>query len=426
MPKNKKIAVVGLGYVGLPLALAFADKYQVVGYDINAHRIAELNQKQDGNKELVQENFINKKISFSTNLDDIAECNFFIIAVPTPVDVHKVPELEMLKAATKAVGSVLKRGDYVIFESTVYPGCTEEVCVPLLVQESELEYKKDFKVAYSPERINPGDTKNTIDKIIKIVSACDDVALSVVSEFYSDIITAGLHKASSMKIAEAAKIIENTQRDVNIAFMNEIAIIFDKLDINTHEVLAAAGTKWNFMNFYPGLVGGHCIGIDPYYLTYKAKQVGYEPEVVLSGRRVNNNIAPFIAQKIVKNLLQQNKKLSECSALIRGITYKENVPDTRNSKVLDLIKELKEYQIQVDVQDPLVDKNEVVARHGVEIIDQPSSLYDVVVIAVSHKVMKKDSLQAYMPMLKEEAIVFDVKSTFAKSDKPEGIVYLSL
>lgn len=426
MSQNRKIAVVGLGYVGLPLALAFAEKHEVVGYDINADRVAALKQKQDGNNELAEENFQNKDIEFSTELSDIASCNFYIIAVPTPVDVHKVPELQMLKAATKAVGSVLKAGDYVIFESTVYPGCTEEVCVPLLIQESQLAYKKDFKVAYSPERINPGDTKNTIDKIVKIVSACDEEALAVVSRFYSDVITAGLHQASSMKVAEAAKIIENTQRDVNIAFMNEIAMIFDKLEINTHEVLAAASTKWNFMNFYPGLVGGHCIGIDPYYLTYKAKQVGYEPEVVLSGRRVNNNIAPFIAQKIVKNLLQQNKKLSDCTTLVRGITYKENVPDTRNSKVLDLIKELKEYQIQVDVQDPLVNKEQVSDSMGLDLIDQPSGPYDVVVIAVSHKVMKMDSLQDYLPILKEGAIVFDVRSTFANSDIPESITYLSL
>ncbi|MBT8229513.1 MAG: nucleotide sugar dehydrogenase, partial [Bacteroidia bacterium] len=354
-PSNIKIAVLGLGYVGLPVALEFAKKYEVKGFDVNAQRVHQLSNHIDITDEIASEEFTGRKIAFTDQISNIAGCNYYIIAVPTPVDEHKTPDLEALTDATEMVAGVLSKDDTVIYESTVYPGCTEEHCIPILEKLSGLKLNTGFKVGYSPERINPGDRAHTISKVVKVVSGSDDVALQKVSSLYRSIVEAGIFEASSIKVAEAAKIIENTQRDVNIALMNELAMIFDRLGISTRDVLAAASTKWNFLNFYPGLVGGHCIDIDPYYLAHKAEIHGYIPEVILSGRRTNTQIPKFIARKIVKTLAQEGKVLSEVQVLIKGLTFKENVSDVRNSRVFDLIHELEGYGMEVHVQDPHVE-----------------------------------------------------------------------
>ena len=385
--KEAKIAVIGLGYVGLPIALAFAKKVKVIGFDINEKRVAMMNKGIDPSNELTKKDFANSDITFTHKLEDLKKANFFIIAVPTPIDEHNLPDLKPLIGASTTVGKVLKKGDYVVYESTVYPGCTEEDCVPVLEKLSGLKFVKDFKVGYSPERINPGDKEHTITKILKVVSGCDKESLENVSKVYEIIVEPGTHKASSIKVAEAAKIIENTQRDVNIALMNELSIIFSRLGINTYDVLEAAGTKWNFLKFFPGLVGGHCIGVDPYYLTYKAESLGYHARVINSGRYVNDSMGFYIAKNLVKKISAQGKNISKSKVLVMGATFKEDVSDIRNSKVADIVKELKSFSVKVDVIDPHADNDELKQEYGFG-LNTIGKNYDGVIVAVNHKEYK--------------------------------------
>src|SRR5664279_702349 len=350
--KKKKLAVIGLGYVGLPIALEFAKKISVIGFDINADRIEMMRQGIDPSKELEKEAFENCDIEFTCNLDKLREANFFIVAVPTPVDKLNVPDLVPVQKASDTIGKVVKKGDYVVFESTVYPGCTEEDCLPVIEKLSGLKNIIDFKLGYSPERINPGDKEHTLSSIIKVVSGCDDESLDTIAKVYELVVAAGVYRASCIKVAEAAKIIENTQRDLNIALMNELSIIFDKMNINTFEVLEAAGTKWNFLKFQPGLVGGHCIGVDPYYLTYKARKLGYGSQVILAGRNINDDMANRVAEKVVMHVMKTSGNVKMAKVLVMGATFKENVSDIRNSKVADVVKELQSYSLQVHVTDP--------------------------------------------------------------------------
>lgn len=423
--RDIKIGVIGLGYVGLPIAVEFAKKFDVIGFDINKRKIDILNNNVDPSNEIPSEILETSTLKYSNTISDLSNCNFYVIAVPTPVDKHKVPDLSALKSASKLVGKLLNKGDYVIFESTVYPGCTEEECIPVLVKESKLIYKSDFKVGYSPERINPGDTLRTLTKITKVVSGCDSESLELVAKVYEEIIEAGVFKAQSLKVAEASKVIENTQRDLNIALMNELAIIFDKLGINTKDVLEAAGTKWNFLKFHPGLVGGHCIDIDPYYLTFKAEQNGYTPEVILSGRKTNSFIPKFIIEKIVHHLLKKGKHLKNCRVLIKGLTFKENVSDIRNSRVFDLVHRLNHYLIYTDVEDPHVDRSDNEVKQ-LNIVDQPSGLYDVIILAVSHKKFLEETDKTWAPYLNDEAIIYDVKSTHQYLRSAEHLEYFAL
>lgn len=414
---NPKIALIGLGYVGLPLAAAFAHKYQVVGFDINTKRVDELNSGLDSTNELSTEQLkevIGATLNLTTSLDDIASCNIFIVTVPTPVTSSKSPDLTPVIKASESVASVLKKGDTVIYESTVYPGVTEEVCVPILEEKSGLKFNRDFFVGYSPERINPGDKKHTITKITKVVSGSTPETLRSLSKLYGSIIEAGIYEAPTIKTAEAAKVIENTQRDINIAFVNELSIIFSKMGIDTNEVLKAAGTKWNFLNFFPGLVGGHCIGVDPYYLAYKSQELGYTPEMILAGRRINDHMPTFIVNQIVKHLLSQNKNIKDASALILGATFKENCPDLRNSKVVDLFHELKEFGFKTDVFDPEADPETFVKEYGFQKLSTLSkNQYDVVILAVAH-----DSFKELNPkeLIKEGGVVFDVKGFYKDKD----------
>lgn len=422
--KEKKLAVIGLGYVGLPLALAFAKKFRVIGFDINEARIDMMRNHLDPSRELAAEDFKDADIEFTTNLDKLREAHFFIVAVPTPVDEHKVPDLKPIQSASHTVGKVLKKGDYVIYESTVYPGCTEEDCLPILTSESELEFSKDFKLGYSPERINPGDKTKPLQSILKIVSGNDAEALEEIAKIYSAIIEPGVYKATSIKVAEAAKVIENSQRDLNISFMNELAIIFDRMGIDTREVLEAAGTKWNFLKFSPGLVGGHCIGVDPYYLLHKSKKLGYDPEVILSGRRINDRMPAFIAKKLVQLLIAKGKNPSECKVLINGITFKENVSDIRNSKVAELYNELRGYSVQVDVSDPHADKDEVLHEYDIRIIDNPDHDYDAVIVAVAHDEFKSLKPQHFATMMKKDPVLIDLKGLYKRPEN--GITYWRL
>lgn len=422
---NYKIGVIGLGYVGLPIAVEFAKKFSVIGFDINESKVARLKENIDPSKEIPSEVLEESTLNYTHNIEDLTECNFFVIAVPTPVDKHKVPDLSALRSASKLVGQLLKKGDYVVYESTVYPGCTEEECIPVLEKESNLTYIKDFKVGYSPERINPGDTLRTLTKITKVVSGCDEESLELVAGMYEEIIEAGVFKAKSLKVAEASKVIENTQRDLNIALMNELAIIFDKLGINTKDVLDAAGTKWNFLKFHPGLVGGHCIDIDPYYLTFKAEQNGYTPEVILSGRKTNSFIPKFIIEKIVHQLLKKGKHLKDCRVLIKGLTFKENVSDIRNSRVFDLIHRLNHYLIYTDVEDPYVDRHEKEVQ-SINLIDTPTGQYDVIILAVSHKEFLAENDNDWKTYLNNDAIIYDVKSTHRYLMDAEHLDYFAL
>ena len=426
MSNKYKIGVIGLGYVGLPVAIGFAGKYEVVGFDINPGRIAELSKGIDVTNEVEKEAFENIAISFTDKASDLADCNFYVVAVPTPVDADKQPNLTPLESASETVATVLKPNDIVVYESTVFPGCTEEICIPILERGSNLSYPEDFQVGYSPERINPGDKLHTLTKITKVVSAGTPEALEVVAELYDSIIEAGVHKASSIKVAEAAKIIENTQRDLNIALMNELAIVFDKMNINTHEVLKAAGTKWNFLNFYPGLVGGHCIGVDPYYLTYKAEQLGHEPDVILSGRKLNDNLPYFIVDKSLKALTFQPSTDHKTRVLVKGVSFKANVSDIRNSKVFDVIRIFEERNCEVDVVDDLVNKEEVKAHYGVELKEQASGNYDIIVMTVPHNIYLDENLEDWLPFVKEKMVFFDIMSKFAHIDFPDTIEYLSL
>lgn len=415
----KKICIIGLGYVGLPLAHAFSEKYEVVGFDINKPRIDELKNGFDRTLELTQEQVdesIKNKMVFTTNLDDIKNSNIYIVTVPTPIDESNEPDLTPIVQSTKTVGKVLKKDDIVIYESTVYPGVTEEICVPILEKESGLKFNETFFCGYSPERINPGDKEHTVTKILKITSGSTPEIAKKVDDLYKSIITAGTYMAATIKVAEAAKVIENTQRDVNIALMNELALIFDLMNINTHDVLAAAGTKWNFIKLAPGLVGGHCIGVDPYYLTHKAQSLGYMPNLILGARQINNSMSKLIADKAIKNMVKEDKKLKNANILVMGVTFKENCPDMRNSKVLDIIKELQEFECYVEVYDYWVDQSDKKIKN-LNFIDKlplDSQKYDSIVVAVGHDEFKTLTTPQYASMSNGKPIIIDVKGIVEK------------
>jgi UDP-N-acetyl-D-galactosamine dehydrogenase len=410
---NPSIAIIGLGYVGFPLAVEFGKKYPTLGFDIDATRISELNQGYDRTQEASDAQLkASSQLKFSSELNDLAGCNTFIVTVPTPIDHFKKPDLGPLLKASEMIGSVLKKGDVVIYESTVYPGCTEEDCVPVLEKRSGLKFNEDFYCGYSPERINPGDKVNTLTKIKKVTSGSTPEIADWVDQLYRSIIVAGTHKASSIKVAEASKAIENAQRDVNISFVNELALIFDRMGIDTSEVLEAAGTKWNFLNFKPGLVGGHCIGVDPYYLLHKSESLGYYPQVILSGRRVNDNMGLFVANKLVKLLIQKGKKIGGAKTLMLGITFKENCPDIRNSRVVDIYRELRDFGMEVDVYDPWANKAEVKKEHGIDLVSELASTYDAIVLTVAHKEFLN---LPYASLKAENGIIFDIKSVLDRT-----------
>ncbi|HTB53040.1 MAG TPA: nucleotide sugar dehydrogenase [Ferruginibacter sp.] len=412
LDKKNKLAVIGLGYVGLPIALAFAKKVKVIGFDISAKRVAMMQEGIDPSQELEKEAFANCDIEFTSDIEVLRQANFFIVAVPTPVDQQNVPNLIPVQKASETVGKVIKKGDYVVFESTVYPGCTEEDCLPIIEGLSGLKNIKDYKAGYSPERINPGDKEHTLAKIIKVVSGCDKESLDEIAKVYELVVTAGVHKASSIKVAEAAKIIENTQRDLNIALMNELSIIFDKMNINTYEVLEAARTKWNFLPFQPGLVGGHCIGVDPYYLTYKSKKLGYNSQVILAGRVINDGMAGYVAKKILQHIIQNNGNVKDAKVLVMGATFKENVSDIRNSKVADVVKELKSFSLQVHVTDPYADSNELLHEYGFELTPEISNDYEAIIITVPHNAYKKLDDAYFTGISKPKAMIADIKGIF--------------
>jgi UDP-N-acetyl-D-glucosamine/UDP-N-acetyl-D-galactosamine dehydrogenase len=410
--KKKKLAVIGLGYVGLPIALEFAKKISVIGFDINAGRVEMMKQGIDPSKELEPEAFENCDIEFTCSLDKLREANFFIVAVPTPVDKYNVPDLIPVRKASDTIGRVVKKGDYVVFESTVYPGCTEEDCLPVIEKLSGLKNIIDFKLGYSPERINPGDKEHTLSSIIKVVSGCDDESLDTISKVYELVVSAGVYRASCIKVAEAAKIIENTQRDLNIALMNELSIIFDKMNINTYEVLEAAGTKWNFLKFQPGLVGGHCIGVDPYYLTYKSKKLGYNSQVILAGRSINDGMAGYVARRILQHIIHHNGDVKRAKVLVMGATFKENVSDIRNSKVADVVKELQSYSLQVHVTDPHASSDQLKHEYGFELTPELADDYEAVIITVPHKIFAKMDNAAFAKITKPHAIIADLKGIY--------------
>ena len=413
--KECAVSVTGLGYVGLPLALEFARHYRVIGFDINGERVALMRQGIDPSKELPSSAFDGCDISFTTDPADLKEAHFHIIGVPTDIDDHKVPDLNPLIKASQSVGRALKQGDYVVYESTVYPGCTEEDCLPELEKASGLTGGVDFKYGYSPERIVPGDKVKTLTGILKIVSGNDAEALDEISKVYGEIITAGLHRASSIKVAEAAKVIENTQRDINISLMNELAIIFDRMDIDTREVIEAAGTKWNFHKYYPGLVGGHCISVDPFYLMHKSRSLGYEPQVIAAGRRVNDYMPHFIAKKVVQALIENGRNPGECRVLVMGITFKEDVADIRNSKVVDLIRELEDYSITIDVIDPHASVTDVSHEYGIDLRPEAVGKYDAIIVAVGHREYVALNYEDLKELSRDEAIVFDIKGVMKAS-----------
>lgn len=409
---EKQLAVIGLGYVGLPLALAFARHLRVIGYDIDEIRLQKLRAGMDPGGEMKTEDFKEKDILFTSSPEDLQAASFYIITVPTPIDRHNQPDLTALLSATRQVATVLKAGDYVVYESTVYPGCTEEECIPLLEAVSGLSAEKDFKVGYSPERINPGDREHTLANTVKIISGIDTQTVDVLEKVYGLIVEAGLHRAPSVKVAEAAKIIENTQRDVNIALMNELSIIFDRMGVNTFEVLKAAGTKWNFQPFSPGLVGGHCIGVDPYYMVYKARELNYHPKMINSGRFVNDSMGGYIGKKIVKKMIAQGKNILGARALVMGLTFKEDVSDIRNSKVVDIVNELKDYGMEVDVTDPYASPEEVQKLYGFSLAAEPRGKYDAVIVAVAHKKYLNLEEEWFLRITNEPAVLGDVKGIF--------------
>ncbi len=425
--KKKKISVIGLGYVGLPLALVFARKFKVIGFDINEARVELMKKGIDPSKELESEEFEGCDIHFTSNPDDLKEAHFHIVAVPTPVDDAKVPDLKPVLSASKTVGKILKKGDYVVYESTVYPGCTEEDCLPILEELSGLKLGKDFKLGYSPERINPGDKEHTLTKILKIVSGNDEEALEEIADIYGSIIEAGIYKASTIRVAEAAKVIENTQRDINISLMNELSMIFDMMGIDTKEVLEAAGTKWNFLKFVPGLVGGHCIGVDPYYLVHKSRKLGYEPKVILSGRSVNDGMPGHIAKRLVQKLIKRGKSPQESRVLVMGVTFKENVSDIRNSKVADLVRELMQYSINVHMVDPYASPNEFAHEYGLSLLDAPSGDYDAVIVAVNHKEYMDYDMARFKSLMNSDPILMDLKGVFQPATvQQNGLAYWRL
>jgi len=410
--KEKKLAVIGLGYVGLPIALEFAKKISVIGFDINQNRIELMKKGIDPSNELDEQAFRDCDIAFTNSLDVLREANFFIVAVPTPVDEHNVPDLIPVQKASETVGKVIKKGDYVVFESTVYPGCTEEDCLPIIEKLSGLRNVADFKLGYSPERINPGDKKHTLSNVVKVVSGCDAESLEQIAQVYELVVKAGVHKTSSIKVAEAAKIIENTQRDLNIALMNELSIIFDMMKINTYEVLEAAGTKWNFLKFQPGLVGGHCIGVDPYYLTYKARKLGYGSQVILAGRNINDEMASYVARKVIQHIIRHGGDVRSSKVLIKGATFKENVSDIRNSKVADIVKELKAFYINVDVEDPYANSEHLVHEYGFGLCANPAKEYDAVIVAVPHEPYLCLDDAYFAGITKRNGLVADLKGIY--------------
>ena len=410
--KEAKLALVGLGYVGLPIALEFAKKIQVIGFDINEERLGKMRQGIDPCKELEHSAFEGADIKFTSSIDELREASFFIVAVPTPIDRHNQPDLTPLLSATRSVAHALKKGDYVVYESTVYPGCTEEDCLPILEEISGLKVSLDFKIGYSPERINPGEKVHTLPNTIKIVSGCDGEALDIIAKVYELVVKPGVHRAPNIKVAEAAKIIENTQRDVNIALMNELSIIFSRIGINTYDVLEAAGTKWNFLKFYPGLVGGHCIGVDPYYLVHKAKELKYHPQMINAGRFVNDSMGGYIAKKIVKKMIGMGKNILGARVLVMGVTFKEDVSDIRNSKVVDIVNELKDFGVDVDVTDPNADSEEVMHEYGFKLIEKPRANYDAVIVAVAHKEYMELDEEYFRGLTYEHAVLGDIKGIY--------------
>lgn len=408
----EKVAIIGLGYVGLPLAVAVAEKFEVIGFDINQKRIDELKKGHDRTDEVSDKELSSiRNLKFSYEENDLASANLYIVTVPTPIDANKNPDLSLVEKASILVGKYLKTGDTIVYESTVFPGCTEDICVPILEKKSGLKFNKDFHCGYSPERINPGDKDRGVKQILKVTSGSTPESADKIDSFYKSVITAGTYKASSIKVAEGAKVIENAQRDINIAFVNELSLIFNKMNINTHEVLEAAGTKWNFLPFKPGLVGGHCIGVDPYYLTHKAQSLGYTPEVILAGRRINDNMGKYVAQETVKLMCQNKTDLSKAKVLILGITFKENCPDVRNTRVVDIIDEFDQFNIETHVYDPLADKVEVKEEYDIELIRDLKEDYSAIILAVAHSVF--DDLD--WRKIKGDAIVFDVKGILPKS-----------
>lgn len=423
--KDAKLAVIGLGYVGLPIALEFAKKFSVIGFDISEKRIKMMRKGIDPSNELAPSAFKGCDIHFTTHIDELREARFFVVAVPTPIDEHNLPDLKPLLGASESVGKVLKKDDYVVYESTVYPGCTEEDCIPVLEKMSGLKFIRDFKVGYSPERINPGDKEHTITNVKKIVSGCDKESLDNIAMVYEAIVLAGVHRSATIKVAEAAKIIENTQRDVNIALMNELSIIFSRMGINTYDVLEAAGTKWNFLSFAPGLVGGHCIGVDPYYLTYKAEGVGYHARIINSGRYVNDSMGFYVAKQTVKKIIAEGKNINDAKVLIMGATFKEDVSDIRNSKVADVIKELKSYALKVEVVDPHASSEELQHEYGFGLVKNPGNNYDAVIVAVNHSDYRDLDEKYFKSLLvPKNGILVDIKGLYRK--KIKTIHYWSL
>lgn len=422
--RQSKIAIIGLGYVGLPIALEFAKKVSVIGFDIKPDRIELMKKRIDPSNELSPEAFDNCDIHFTSNPDELENVGLYIVAVPTPIDEYKQPDLKPLLSATNIVGKVIKEGNYIVYESTVYPGCTEEDCIPLLEKHSGLTYKEQFKVGFSPERINPGDKEHTLTRITKVTSGCDEESAEEIAKIYELIITAGVFRASSIKVAEAAKIIENTQRDINIAFMNELSMIFNKMNINTYEVLEAAGTKWNFLKFFPGLVGGHCIGVDPYYLTYKSSKYGHHAQIINAGRGINDSMGAYVAKQIVQKLISLDKNPKQSKVLVLGITFKENVSDIRNSRVVDVIKELKKYSLNVDVVDPHASPEEIKEEYDFELSKTINPPYDAVIAAVSHKEYTELNEKYFLEICHEKAVIADLKGMYR--DKIKKLNYWSL
>ena len=422
--KEAKLAVIGLGYVGLPIALEFARRIKVVGFDINEKRVEMMRRKEDPSNELEPSEFDGCDIHFTADLEDLRDVEFFIVAVPTPIDQQNIPDLTPLLGATRTVGQVLKKNDYVVYESTVYPGCTEEDCVPLLERLSNLKFVEDFKVGYSPERINPGDKEHTLSSIVKVSSGCDPESSETIAKVYELVVKAGVHRAASIKVAEAAKIIENTQRDVNIALINELSIIFNRMGINTYDVLEAAGTKWNFLKFQPGLVGGHCIGVDPYYLVYKAKELGYHAQIIDSGRFVNDSMGGYVAKQTVKKVIASGTNPADARILVMGATFKENVTDIRNSKVADVINELKSFSCHVDVTDPHADAAEVKHEYGYELSPEMKGPYDAIIVAVNHSDYANKDEAWFKGMLKPKGVLVDLKGIYRTRIK--DLTYWSL
>jgi len=414
MFKNTKIALIGLGYVGLPLAVEFGKKYETTGFDVNQSRIDELKKGHDFTLEVSTEELLAAgKLKYSSNIDEIKECNIYIVTVPTPINDHKQPDLTPLEKASTLLGKVLKQDDIVIYESTVYPGATEEVCVPILEQVSGLAFNQGFFVGYSPERINPGDKEHRVTNILKVTSGSTEEIAEYVDQLYKSIIIAGTYKASSIKVAEAAKVIENTQRDVNIALINELALIFNRLDIDTEEVLLAAGTKWNFLPFRPGLVGGHCIGVDPYYLTYKAQSIGYNPEIILSGRRINDGMGEYVVSRLVKLMLNNKLQVQDANILIMGFTFKENCPDLRNTRVVDIVKELKTYGVNIHIYDPWVDPKEALKEYGLHVMQTLNDVkFDAILLTVAHEQFKKMNIEQIRALGKTNSVIYDLKYLF--------------